>query len=197
MTTEPNASAGQEPTPASTPGQEPTASTTPQAGKSSDDYEKMLAELRKENAMHRTKLKSFEEQEAARQLAALSDAEKTQKQLEQAKQQLQNYKDELVKARVRENAIQKGIIDPEIAALALNGKLEYDDDGMPSNLDQALDALIKSKPYLVPKSGEPAPANAAQTAPSVPSMNPGRSTLAQQGTLPAGRLTFQDIPWKS
>jgi len=87
------ADAAQAATDASTVGQAPTTttSTEPQAGESPEDYKRMIAELRKENASHRTKLKSFEEAQAAAELAKLGDLEKAQKQAEQAQKQLETY----------------------------------------------------------------------------------------------------------
>lgn len=118
-----------------TPAQAATTTTTDtQAVKSPEDYERMIADLRKENASHRVKLKAVEDAEAARQLAALSDAEKLQKRAEQAEKQIQQYKDQIVLEKVINAAHKKGIIDPELAALAVKGNLEFGDDGMPSNL---------------------------------------------------------------
>src|SRR5947209_2989494 len=59
-----------------------TPPTEPQAGsgKTPDDYERMIAELRKENASHRTKLKKFEDDDALRTQAQMSELEKAQKQ---------------------------------------------------------------------------------------------------------------------
>jgi hypothetical protein len=188
---------------ATTPAQAATTTTTDsQALKSNEDYEKMIADLRKENASNRIKLKAVEDAEAARQLAALSDAEKLQKRAEQAEKQIQQYKKELVNAQVRLAAKDKGIIDPDMAALALHDKLEFDDDGMPSNLDKALDDLIKAKPYLVPKADEAPPESPAQTAnraPTVPAMNPGRSNIASPGQNAPGRIPRITDPgiWKS
>ncbi len=181
-----------------TPAQAATTTTTDtQAVKSPEDYERMIADLRKENASHRVKLKAVEDAEAARQLAALSDAEKLQKRAEQAEKQIQQYKDQIVLEKVINAAHKKGIIDPELAALAVKGNLEFGDDGMPSNLDKALDDLIKAKPYLVPKADEPPPASPAQTAnraPAVPAMNPGRSSIQQPGQAQRGRIpSWEDV----
>src|SRR5258708_1482307 len=71
----------------------PPSTPTPQAGagsKTPEDYERMLAELRHENAGHRTKLKKFEEDEALRAQAQMSELEKAQKQAADAQEQLEN-----------------------------------------------------------------------------------------------------------
>jgi len=187
------ADAAQAATDASTVGQAPTTttSTEPQAGESPEDYKRMIAELRKENASHRTKLKTFEEAQAAAELAKLGDLEKAQKQAEQAQKQLETYKQELVNAQVKLAAKDKGIIDPDIAALALKDKLEYGDDGMPSNLEKALDDLIKAKPYLLAQAQSAAQTASTQRAPTTPANNPGRSSIVQPGgsTMQPGKVT--------
>jgi hypothetical protein len=149
----------------------------------------MIADLRKENAAHRTKLNKFEQDELARQQAAMGDLEKAQARADKAEKQIQQYRDQLVLAQVTTAALKKGIIDPDLAALAVKGSLEFGDDGMPTNLDKALDDLIKSKPYLVPQQAGQQPASAAQTAgmrqpPQTPANNPGRGQIVQPGQLP-------------
>lgn len=175
-----------------------TPPTEPQAGESIEDYKRMVSELRKENAGHRTKLKTFEEQENQRQLAALSDAEKLQKRAELAEKQIQTYKAELVNAQVKLAAKDKGIIDPDMAALALSSKLEYGDDGMPTNLDKALEDLVKSKPYLLAQAESAAQTAGAQRPPSTPAINPGRSNIVQQGAqlTPGKPMRLTDMDWK-
>ena len=106
---------------ATTPAQAATTTTTDtQAVKSPEDYERMIAELRKENAGARTKLKAFEDAQAAADLAKLGDLEKATKRADNAEKQIQQYKTELVNAQVRLAAKDKGIIDPDMAALALH-----------------------------------------------------------------------------
>jgi hypothetical protein len=151
-------------------------------------------------------LAAYKEKERLAHEATLSEIDKAQKRATDLEAQIQQYKQELINAQVRLAAKDKGIIDPDMAALALHDKLEYDDSGMPSNLDKALDDLIKNKPYLVPKAEEPAPASAAQTAnrtPVIPGMNPprsGRSDIpSPAGTSVPGRIPRLTDPgmWKT
>jgi len=137
------------------------------------------------------KLSAYEKQEEARKLAALGDLEKAQKQAADAQKQLETYKQELVNAQVKLAAKDKGIIDPDIAALALKDKLEYGDDGMPSNLEKALDDLIKAKPYLLAQAQSAAQTASTQRAPTTPANNPGRSSIVQPGssTMQPGKVT--------
>lgn len=153
------------------------------------------------------KLAEYEEKERLAQEATLSEVEKSRKAVEaekaaraQVEQQVQQLKQELISKMVQLSAKEKGIIDTELAALAIQGKLELGEDGMPTNVDKALDDLIKNKPYLAPKtqeqSQEQSLANPAQTAnnqqpPRTPAMNPGRSAISAPQTLnPGQRVTF-------
>lgn len=151
------------------------------------------------------KLAEYEEKERLAAEAQLSEIEKSRKAVEaekaaraQVEQQIQQLKQELISKMVQLSAKEKGIIDTELAALAIQGKLELGEDGMPTNVDKALDDLIKNKPYLAPKSQEPSeqPSNPAQTAnnhqaPRTPAMNPGRSAISAPMQLtPGQRVTF-------
>ncbi len=144
-----------------------------------------------ERDRHRKKLSTYEDAEKAAQQAALSEVEKVTKRAEEAEQRIKAYQQQLVTAQVKLAAQAKGIIDPDLAALAIAGQLELGEDGMPTNIDKTLDSLIKSKPYLAPKPAEPpaepaAPATPAQTAtqtrpPMTPAMNPGRTNITPPG----------------
>ncbi len=139
-----------------------------------------------ERDRHRKKLTSYEEAERKQQEAALSEVDKANKAREQAEAQIQLYKKQLVDARVELAAKAKGIINPSIAAAAIRDLLEYGDDGMPTNLEKALDDLIKANPYLIAKVEPASPAQTAPT-PHIPAMNPGRSTIQSPGQTP-GRI---------
>ncbi|SRR6266550_2414836 len=154
------------------------------------------------------KLAEYEEKERLAQEANLSEIEKSKKVVEaekaaraQAEQQIQQLKQELISKMVQLMAKEKGIIDTELASLAIAGKLELGDDGMPTNVDKALDDLIKNKPYLAPKPAEttqeqqttPAQTANNQRPPATPAMNPGRSSITQQTTLqPGKKVTFNE-----
>jgi hypothetical protein len=152
------------------------------------------------------RLADYEAKERAQQEAALSEAQRSEKRALDAEQLIQRYKDDLISARVELAAHSLGIIDPGIAALAIKSTLEYGDDGLPTNVDDALKALVKSKPYLAPpKPAEQTqatpPATPAQTAhppayqtPAIPAMNPGRSSIAAPGSLPPGHITRLSDP---
>ena len=138
--------------------------------------------LRKEAQALRARLKGYEDQETAAQQAAMSDLDKSNKARADVEAKYQQVQKQLVSAHVKLAAQGKGIIDPEMAALAIAGTLELGDDGLPTNLEKALDELIKNKPYLVPKQ-DAQPASPAHTnTPQLPAMNPGRSTIQSPST---------------
>lgn len=157
------------------------------------------ASYRKRAKELETQLKVYQDAEEQAKQAQLSEVERANKQLKAVEQQVAKYKQELINAHVQLAASKQGIIDPEMAALAVQKSLEYDDDGMPSNLDQALADLIKNKPYLAAAKTETPPASPAQTAfaPSVPAMNPdrqGRTSIPSPNKLPPGqRYRLSDL----
>jgi len=169
------------------------------------ELERSYSNKDEEAKRHYKKLSAYEEAEKKAQEAALSEVEKANKRAAEAEQRIQQYKQQLISTQVKLAAQSKGIIDPDLAALAIHSSLEYDDDGMPNNLDKALDTLIKNKPYLAPKPAAPAeektpePETPAQTAaprqqPAIPAMNPGRSTLTAPNKLPPGTIpTLSDV----
>ena len=137
-------------------------------------------------------LAAYKDKERLAEEATLSEIEKSKKVLEaekvaraQAEAQIQQMRQQLISKMVQLVAQSKGIIDPDLAALAIQGKLELGEDGMPTNVDKAIDDLIKNKPYLAPKPAEPTqeqqttPAQTAsqQRPPATPAMNPGRSAI--------------------
>lgn len=150
------------------------------------------------------KLAAYEEKERLAQEAALTEAEKLNKRASEAEKLAAQFKQQLVTAHVKLAAQAKGIIDPDVAAMAIEKSLEYGEDGMPSNLEKALDDLIKSKPYLAPPKpaetpAEPAPPSPAQTAnatrpPAIPAMQPGRTNIAPPNATQPGKIpTWNDI----
>lgn len=205
-------------TPTSTPqpvkGNAPSGATPPtepsltleEALKRIADLERKQQTSEGELTRHRQnagKLAKYEKEEQERQQAALSDVEKANKRATDAEAKIQQYRAQLVTAQVKFAAQSKGIIDPDLAALAIQADLELDDDGMPTNLEKALEKLIKNKPYLVAAKTETPTASTspAQTAvpaqvatPAIPAANPGRSTIPNPNTQ---RALPQGNPWNS
>jgi len=147
-------------------------------------------------------LAAYKEKDRLANEAALSDVQKATNRATELEALNQQYKQELINAKVRLAAQSKGIIDPDLAAMAIQKDLELGDDGMPTNVDKALDDLIKNKPYLAPKSAEPTqeqttPAQTAsqQRPPTTPVGNPGRSSIPSpnhQQLTPGRKVTFNE-----
>ena len=156
---------------ASTSGQEPnTTSTSDQASKSQSDYDKIIADLRKENAAARVKAKELDDLKAKLEADKLSETEKLQKQitdtqkaLDAALAEAQSLK---LSTQVATTAAKLGFADPDDAIKFL-GKLGDDAD-----VDNLLKQLLKDKPYLA----------GTQRASSGGATNPSRAaTQAAQG----------------
>jgi hypothetical protein len=196
---------GATPNASSSATQQGAAPTLEEALRKLADLEHSSKNASEEVERHRKKLTAYEKAEKEREAAAqavkdaeLGEVERTKKQLSdlQAKYdaETEKYKQELISTKVQLSAKEKGIIDTELAAMAIQKSLEFGDDGMPTNIDKALDTLIKSKPYLAPKQQEPTqelPASPAQTAnpqrppaPQTPPMNPGRSQISPPSAPP-------------
>lgn len=186
----PNASHG------ATPETKPTLSLE-EVQKRYADLEKTHNNAKEELERHRKnakKLADYEKHEQEAKDAALSEVEKANKRATDAESKIQHFQQQLVTAQVKLAAQTKGIIDPDLAALAMQKDLELDSDGMPTNLDTVLDALIKSKPYLLKPvetpapepTTPPAPPTPAKQAPTLPPNNPGRANIASPNANPQG-----------
>ena len=135
--------------------------------------EAYVKQLRDEAASHRVKAKEFEDKlkalEAqskefpAKLLKALGlepDPNKAwEKQVEEAKTAAQAATEKanqrLIRAEVKVLAKDLGIVDPDAAfALADLSKVQVAEDGTVSGVMDALEALVKAKPYLVGKAGQ-------------------------------------------
>lgn len=146
------------------------------------------------------KLAEYEEKERLAQEAQLSEVEKSRKVVEaekaaraQAEAQIQQLRQQLVMAEVKLAAKSMDFINPDIVAKVID--LEYDEQGLPTNLTKALEDLAKSNPFLLkPKQeqslAETTPAQTAnnQQAPRTPAMNPGRSQISAPTTLQPGQI---------
>ena len=200
-------------TPSSTDGGQAPTSGLPQAGTPTIDgqapvsqtapteHERIIEQLRKENASHRADLKKYKDDEAARAQAQMSELEKAQKQAADLQEQQEALAAELFEARVRQDVadkISKFNFIPSARTIA-NLLLADDDaiefeDGRPTNIEKLLGDLAKREPDLV----KPAQAQQQQPGtPTIPAMNPGRSSITQPGQQPGRipRLSDRDL-WK-
>jgi hypothetical protein len=150
---------------------------------SAEEAARVIAELRRENAKHRTDLKKFED-------AQLTEQQRLEKRATEAEAAATAYQQRIAAYEVKLAAQRLGIIDPDLALLAIQSQLEYADDGTPKNADKLLEALAKAKPYLV--------AAPAQT-PAQPAAGAGQRQPASSGgaTNPgaAQSASTSDVTW--
>ena len=173
------------------PGTSPQAGTqsppAPQAGsgtKTSDDYERIIADLRKENAGHRTKLKKFEDDDAQRQQASMSEQEKLQKQLADLQAAREADVARMLTAEINLTAAELGV-NPQylkrVAHMLDWEELDVDEaTGDPKNIKELIGNLIKEMPFLTQRTGA-APSAGGAT-------NPSRTTALQQGQITIDNL---------
>jgi hypothetical protein len=183
--------------PTSTPTQAVTSTTntTPDTQAVDGNEQFSLEEarkLRKENQALRARQKIIDDAEEQKRLAALSDVERTNKQLADAKAEADKYKQQAVNLHVKLAAKEKGFLNPDIVSAAIASQLEFDKEtGLPTNLDDVLDRLLKSDPYLA-KPAEPAGQQQQQRpTPQFTANNPGRAGIVQPGNQP---LSPKDWP---
>lgn len=159
------------------------------------ELERALRNATEERDRHRKKLSGYEDAERKAQEAQLSEIERATKRATEAESRSEQYRQQLVTAHVKLAAQAKGIIDPDLAALAIAAELEYGDDGMPNNVEKALEKLVKNKPYLVAQQAQQQQTPTAPLqggAPAVPAMNPGRSQIVPPEAVPPGKLSIAD-----
>ncbi|HEX2614015.1 MAG TPA: hypothetical protein VHL10_00860 [Nitrososphaera sp.] len=199
---------------AATPQKPLAGASDPLAGDGGSDEILSLAEakkLRSEDANLRKRLKETEDKlrryadaEEQAKLAALSDVEKANKRAEQAEKLYQDAQKRMIASEIKLAAKNKDFLNADIAAKAIADDLEFDEQGMPTNVEKALDLLAKNNPFLLkqkPAETPPEP-TAAQTAPAppvatpaIPAMNPGRTAIQPPNTLPQGPVRLSDV-WK-
>lgn len=124
------------------------------------DHERGMATITKlRDELKAAKAESRRAAELETRLKAIEDAEKTE--LQRAQDQLAAHeaekaqwaaerRDIALKLAVHTKAGELGITSPTLALAALKdaGTVEYDDQGQPKNLDDALTALLEAEPAL-------------------------------------------------
>ena len=138
-----------------------TTPTTPQAEPEVFDRE-YVSKLRQEAASYRTKLKQLEDAQTEAEQAKLGDLERTALALEATKAQMATTEAALKLERVGravEKAAMRLGLDPELASKLLDPETLEFIDGVPSDPERQLKALLAKWPQL------------AKPAPQAPSIN--------------------------
>ncbi len=181
-------SSGQAPQDAT--GQEP-SDTTEQADATSTDpaiLAQQLAAVRREQAANRQKLQKLEKEKADAEAAKLTDIERKDRELAQAKADNERLQHELRDVRIETAttaaAARLGFRSPEVAYRLLDrDTLEFDDNGKVKGIEAQLRQLLQKEPYLGTgatvdygggQRGKPSDAGK-------PSMNDALRTLARGG----------------
>lgn len=145
----------------------PQAGNTPApqagAGNPSADGEELMSlaearKLRAENAGLRDKNKAFEDAAEAERVSKLDELGKVQVQLTKSADTIASMREVIGNLATQVAAAKLGIIDPDAAAILIGPNLKYGDDHRPSNAEDLLKELLKTKPYLkAPEPSTPAP----------------------------------------
>lgn len=139
--------------------------------------------LRSEAQSLRKRLKAFEDAEQQRKTESLSEAEKSAAQLKSLQETAAKAENDRAALRLQlavERAARKLNITDEDAAFKLMdaSAVEYDDNGVPTNVDAVLAALTKARPWLVQKT-QPVASSGATANPARSEKGVSRETLSK------------------
>jgi hypothetical protein len=141
-------------------GETPETTKTPasvdDALKEINDLKSALKKARSDSTKHWSRAKELEEFKSKFDADKLTETERWQKQATDLQSKYDSdtsaLTERIVGYEVKLQASKLGIIDPDAASQLLNwDALEYDDDGMPTNVEDLLKDLLKRKSYLGPK----------------------------------------------
>lgn len=140
-----------------------------------------VRKLRAEAAEYRRRLRELEQTVKQHEEAKLSETERLQQRLAELEREQAAWQRERQEHTLRYEtmlaASRLGIVDPEAAYRLLDlTALEFDEDGRPQNLEQALKALLKARPYLA---GPPAATAGSPTNPATGQARAGTFTTSQ------------------
>lgn len=117
---------------------ETTAETTEKVSISLEEAKK----LRSENQNLRKRMKEIDD-------AKLSELDRAKQAAEEAQTRAQAVQARLVKYEVAEAARKLGVVNPDLVHKLVKDDLTVDDEGMPTNAEALIRALVKDNPYLV------------------------------------------------
>ena len=155
--------------------------------------QKELTKAREQAAISRVELKAYRDAEAAKTDADLSETEKLTKRQKELEQQVETLtkqaRQKALEAVIVKQSVLLGIIDPDAAVKLLDtDELELDEEtGEPKNIEAALKALVKAKPYLVAKPATTTPgstnAGAGAAAGPAPQLTAAELAAAQDAGM--------------
>ena len=139
-----------------TPGTKQPQLSIEDALKEIESLKTALKKTNSESAGHRLKAKELDELKAQIEAEKLSETEKLQKKISDLQSQhdtlTRQQQERIVSYEVRLQAASMGVVDPDAAARLLDwSEIDYDDNGSPTNVEDLLKKLLKSKPYLAGK----------------------------------------------
>lgn len=134
-------------------GDDGSKTTSTDDGKKADTVDPQVKELRGENAATRKKLREAEAKLAELERAQMSDLEKAQadaaKAREEADQAIRSRNNALASSAISNAAVAAKFHAPSDAVDLLASKVEFDADGVPTNVDALVKSLVAERPHLV------------------------------------------------
>jgi hypothetical protein len=145
-------------------------------------YERMKIDA----ASARSELKKLQAAQQQAEEAKLSDTERLSKRTAQLEAELEQEREDRREAATRyeveRKAVKLGIVDPDAAIKLLDWTaVEYDADGKPLDIEKALTALVKAKPYLAASQSPGIPSN--PTNPARAAANSGEARIWTQAEI--------------
>ncbi len=183
-----------------TPGEPQVGEPQSKPSRSADEYERMIAELRKENASARVKAKELDDLRKQIEEEKLSEKERLERRLAEAQkereQALVRAQEGIVNAEIKAELAAQGLRNPKLARLIDRERIEFDDNGNPTNIADLIADVLKEMPELKGQSQQSRPASSGGAT------NPARSqTSAPQeitrdyvnGILKGGNSAWQAL----
>ena len=160
------------------PGGPPIPPSEPPAGDEPISLDE-ARKLRSEAQSLRKRLKAFEDEEAKRTQAQMSETERLQQQLAEVQSAQEDYVAQIISNEVSLQAAQMNFRADRLDKVALLfdwDALEIDDNGTPTNVKELLEKLGKEMPELLQGQGRSASTGGGST-------NPSRSATTHVGEI--------------
>ncbi len=184
------------------------ATVTPQAGDPANESISLseAKKLRKEAKALRERLSEAEEARKKLEQAQMTDAEKTAAELKETSAKLEKlqgqHQSDITHYAVALASQKLGVVDPEVVARLIDpAELQYDKEGLPTNVEKLVAELIEEKPYLKATTGTqatPPPTSAgAVTNPATQATGSPNSAAATRPGNFDEYLKNKDLIWRS